>query len=195
MRLVGMAAGKTHTIEIRNSAVQTAYIKTPVSGRCYVHESGLDGNETAVHPDAVYAIEPSITKTGRRLGADRAAWLPGHFAENLTIAGLDESRLRVGDVVAVGDEVELIVAGPRIPCSSSRGAWRSRTRSSASSVSPAAAEFILESAKPAGSRPACPSASCIGSRRTQQWQTLRNWLSIARIRPNRHSDWFSRCRI
>jgi ferredoxin-NADP reductase/MOSC domain-containing protein YiiM len=123
MRLVGMAAGKTRTIEIRASAVQTAYIKAPVSGRCYVHESGLDGNETAVHPDSIYAIAAEHYEYwAERLGADRATWLPGHFAENLTIAGLDESQLRVGDIIAVGDEVELIVAGPRIPCF--KLAWR-----------------------------------------------------------------------
>lgn len=123
MRLVGVAAGKTRTIEIRANAVQTAYIKSPVSGRCYVHESGLEGNETAVHPDAVYAIAAEHYEYwAGRLGADRSTWLPGHFAENLTIAGLDESNLRVGDIIAVGDQVELIVAGPRIPCF--KLAWR-----------------------------------------------------------------------
>src|SRR5882757_9975910 len=123
MQLVGMAAGKTRTVEIRSSAVATAYIKTPISGRCYVHESGLEGNETAVHPDAVYAIAAEHYEYwAQRLGADRSTWLPGHFAENLTIAGLDEARLHVGDIVAVGAEVELIVAGPRIPCF--KLAWR-----------------------------------------------------------------------
>jgi uncharacterized protein len=123
MRLVGMAAGKTRTIEIRGSQVPTAYLKTSITGRCYVHESGLDGNETAVHPDALYAIASEHYEYwAARLGADRATWSPGHFAENLTISGLDESALRIGDIVAIGPEVELIVAGPRIPCF--KLAWR-----------------------------------------------------------------------
>src|SRR5690606_40864096 len=40
----------------------------------------------------------------------------GCFGENLTIRGLDESQLHVGDILSVGDEVRLSVAGPRIPC-------------------------------------------------------------------------------
>src|SRR5690349_9967148 len=123
MQLNGMAVGKTRTIEMRSAQVPTAYLKTTVLGRCYVHEGGLDGNETAVHPDAVYAIASEhYDYWADKLGADRAQWLPGHFAENLTISGLDESVLRIGDVLTVGSDVELVVAGPRIPCF--KLAWR-----------------------------------------------------------------------
>lgn len=117
MRLVGMAVGKTRSVEIRSTLMPTAYIKTPVSGKCRITESGLEGNETAVHPDALYAIAAEhYLYWANRLGADPASWAPGHFAENLTIEGLDESSLRIGDIIAIGPEVELIVAGPRIPC-------------------------------------------------------------------------------
>jgi ferredoxin-NADP reductase/MOSC domain-containing protein YiiM len=117
MRLVGIAVGKTRSVDIRGATMQTAYIKTPVSGKCHVNEAGVEGNETAVHPDAIYAIAAEhYSYWAERLGADPATWLPGHFAENLTIQGLDETKLHVGDIVAVGSEVELIVAGPRIPC-------------------------------------------------------------------------------
>jgi len=123
MQLVGIAAGKTQSIEMRSGPVQTAYLKTPVLGRCYVHEAGLEGNETAVHPDAIYAIASEhYDYWAAQLGTDRAAWLPGHFAEQLTISGLDESTLRIGDVIEIGPDVTLIVAGPRIPCF--KLAWR-----------------------------------------------------------------------
>jgi ferredoxin-NADP reductase/MOSC domain-containing protein YiiM len=123
MQLAGIAAGKTKTFTIRAGTVKTAYIKTPIAGRCYVNESGLEGNETAVHPDALYAIAcEHYEYWALRLGADRNAWPCGHFAENLTISGLDESKLRIGDIIAIGDEVELVVAGPRIPCF--KLAWR-----------------------------------------------------------------------
>lgn len=117
MRLVGLAAGKARSLEIRSASVQTAYIKTPLSGKCHVNESGLEGNETAVHPDALYAIAAEhYLYWANRLGVDPASWEPGHFAENLTIEGLDESTLRIGDIVSIGEEVQLRVAGPRIPC-------------------------------------------------------------------------------
>jgi uncharacterized protein len=123
MQLVGIAAGKVRSIEMRGSPVQTAFLKTPVSGPCYVHESGLEGNESAVHPDAIYAIAAEhYSFWANRLGADRGAWQVGQFAENLTIAGLDESALRIGDVLAIGPEVRLVVTGPRIPCF--KLAWR-----------------------------------------------------------------------
>jgi ferredoxin-NADP reductase/MOSC domain-containing protein YiiM len=123
MQLSAIATGQTRTIEMRSSPIQTAFLKTPVSGPCYVHEHGLAGNETAVHPDAIYAIANEHYEFwANRLGADRSAWLPGQFAENLTIAGLDESSLRVGDVIAIGPDVTLIITGPRIPCF--KLAWR-----------------------------------------------------------------------
>ena len=135
MQLIAMATGQTRTIEMRSSPIQTAYLKTPVSGPCYVHEHGLAGNETAVHPDAIYAIANEHYEFwANRLGADRSTWLPGQFAENLTIAGLDESSLRVGDVIAIGPDVMLIVTGPHSLFQArlalrSAGQFRARVRS------------------------------------------------------------------
>ena len=41
---------------------------------------------------------------------------PGYFAENLSVAGLDEAQLQVGDVLSIGEEAQLKVSGPRVPC-------------------------------------------------------------------------------
>ena len=45
----------------------------------------------------------------------RAALEPGQFGENLTIAGLDEAELCIGDRLHIGEAV-LEISQPRIPC-------------------------------------------------------------------------------
>lgn len=123
MRLTAISVGRTRTIEINGCAVRTAFVKNPVPGRVRISREGVDGNEVAVHTDAVYAFAwEAYGYWAAMLGKADAQWPPGFFGENLTVAGLDEGALRIGDRVRVGAEVELIVAGPRIPCF--KLAWR-----------------------------------------------------------------------
>jgi ferredoxin-NADP reductase len=49
-------------------------------------------------------------------------WPDGFFGENLTLDELDEDDLRIGEILAFGDEVRLAVAGPRNPCA--KLSWR-----------------------------------------------------------------------
>ena len=85
--------------------------------------AGPAGNETAVHPDTVYAIaQEHYAYWAQQLGREGGDWPWGYFAENLTIQGLQERALHVGDELLVGSELRLIVTGPRIPCF--KVAWR-----------------------------------------------------------------------
>jgi uncharacterized protein len=123
MRLRSVNVGRTQSHEINGQAVQTAYLKQPVAGPVRVTREGIEGNDVAQHTDAVYAFaEETYEYWAGLLGADREAWPPGYFGENLTIAGLDEHNLCLGDRVRIGSRVELVVAGPRIPCF--KLAWR-----------------------------------------------------------------------
>jgi len=117
MKLTKIFIGKTKDIDIRGHSVKTAYLKEPVDGPIQVNEDGLEGNEVAVHTDAIYAIaEEHYTYWSDQLGEDSCDWSPGIFSENFLISGLTEEQLQVGDVFAIGDEVRLSVAGPRVPC-------------------------------------------------------------------------------
>lgn len=117
MKLTKIFTGKTKDIDIRGHSVTTAYLKEPVDGRIRVNKDGVEGNEVAVHTDAVYAItEEHYAYWVEQLGEDSCDWSPGIFAENFLISGLNEEQLQVGDVLAIGDEVRLSVAGPRVPC-------------------------------------------------------------------------------
>lgn len=123
MELIAISIGKARAVKIGGEQVETAYLKSPVNGPCLIGANGVDGNETAVHPDPVYAIaEEHYSYWADRLSVEPGQWPYGYFAENLTIRGLSERTLRVGDIVQIGPQLQLIVAGPRIPCF--KVAWR-----------------------------------------------------------------------
>jgi MOSC domain-containing protein YiiM len=102
--------------------VPSAFVKTARTGAVAVMQLGLDGDEQAdlsVHggPEkAVYGYAASRYPAW----AQEFPALAGHFTagamgENLTIAGMDESGICVGDVHAIGSAL-LQVCQPRQPC-------------------------------------------------------------------------------
>jgi len=93
--------------------------KRPVDGPLLLGTQGLPGDEVAqprFHggPErAVMACAHALyarfeVRLGRRLA-------PGAFGENLTVEGLDETTVRVGDVWRLGGAT-LEVSAPRMPC-------------------------------------------------------------------------------
>ena len=123
MKLLNFSTGQIRTIEINGAAVQTAHVKRPVAEPWLIDENGAVGDRRAVHPDKLYAY----ARTGydywsERLGVGPGSWPDGFFGENLTLDTLDEQDVRVGDVLAIGDQVRLVVAGARTPCA--KLAWR-----------------------------------------------------------------------
>jgi MOSC domain-containing protein YiiM len=54
-------------------------------------------------------------------GVLRRSLSPGSFGENLTTLGLDITGALIGERWAIGEDVELQVTDPRIPCSTFRG--------------------------------------------------------------------------
>ncbi|OQW38818.1 MAG: hypothetical protein A4S12_02760 [Proteobacteria bacterium SG_bin5] len=102
--------------------VPSGIVKHPVEGPVAVARLGLAGDEQAdlsVHggPDkAVYgyaAAHYPLWAAEHPHLADRLD--PGAFGENLTIEGLDEADICVGDVHAIGT-ARLQVCQPRQPC-------------------------------------------------------------------------------
>lgn len=98
----------------------TAIDKRPQAGRVPVGELGLRGDsvcDTKNHggPDQAlyaYAVEDSAWWAGQ-LGREIP---PGLFGENLVTEGLDVTGALIGEVWRLGDEVEVMVRAPRIPC-------------------------------------------------------------------------------
>lgn len=105
--------------------VPTAFDKKPLAGGVHVGQCGLHGDEQADRVangganKAVYAYpfeHYAFWADQRRLALKRdVPLLPGAMGENLTISGLLENQVWVGDQLQIGDAV-FQVSEPRIPC-------------------------------------------------------------------------------
>jgi MOSC domain-containing protein YiiM len=102
--------------------VMSGFVKLPVPGPVAITAKGLEGDQQAdlsVHGDAAkavygYAAESYDTWRASHPQHD-ALWRYGALAENLTLAGLHEDEVCIGDVMQVGSAV-LQVTQPREPC-------------------------------------------------------------------------------
>ena len=98
----------------------TGIFKVPVTGPIYVGPTGLAGDgqaDLANHggPDkAVCAYSGDHYDEWRRL-PDLSSMAPGAFGENLTLGGVAEADVCIGDIWSAG-EVILQVSQPRQPC-------------------------------------------------------------------------------
>jgi MOSC domain-containing protein YiiM len=139
MRVLAVSVGKVQplwtTAPADSRQVMSAIVKTPVSRledplAVQVGLLGLAGDEQAdltVHggrDKAVYAYPVehyAVWRTIRMQALKIDAELPyGTMGENLTIEGLTEDRVWIGDVVTIGADpahaLVLRVAAPRSPC-------------------------------------------------------------------------------
>lgn len=119
MRLLSVNVAQPRLVLDRGRTVRTAIFKEPVSIRVRVGRLNVEGDRQAdlrVHggPDqAVYAYDLSGYEHWRR---ELSRELPfGHLGENLTVSGLPETEVVIGDVYRVGGAV-LQVTQPRVPC-------------------------------------------------------------------------------
>jgi MOSC domain-containing protein YiiM len=100
--------------------VLTGIFKRPVEGAVMARKLNLDGDEQAdlVHhggeSKAVYAYALEHYAYWQKI-LDRPAMACGQFGENLTVAGLDEADLCVGDQLGIGDAL-FVISQPRVPC-------------------------------------------------------------------------------
>jgi MOSC domain-containing protein YiiM len=100
--------------------VTTAIFKEPVRGRVPVRRLNLEGDgqaDLSVHGGAdkavyVYPAEHYLDWQ-RELPGLELPW--GMFGENLTVEGLGEEDVHVGDRLRVGS-AEVFVTQPRLPC-------------------------------------------------------------------------------
>ncbi len=99
---------------------RSGIFKAPVAGPVPVHAGGLAGDGQADTVNHGGVNKAALAYAAANYDAWRADWpapeLPyGGFGENLTVAGLDESSVCVGDAWQVGDAV-FEVSQPRQPC-------------------------------------------------------------------------------
>lgn len=118
-RLVAIHVGRPAPIQSGGMHAVSAIDKRQVLGPVMVRRLNIDGDEQAdlrVHGGPDKAVYCCPSEHYAAWSAELARAVPfGSFGENLTVAGLLEDRLRIGDVLLVGGAM-LQVTQPRLPC-------------------------------------------------------------------------------
>jgi MOSC domain-containing protein YiiM len=126
-RLISLNVARATAVAIRDREVMTAIGKRAVDGARAGGMLGIEGDEQAdltVHggpSKAVYAYPSEHFAFWQtvRAQAGVAPWdealVPGALGENLTLAGVVESDVFIGDVLRFPN-CALAVSGPRFPC-------------------------------------------------------------------------------
>ncbi len=119
-RVLAVSVARARTVEWKAQPVRTGIYKEPTQATVAVRRLGLEGDEQADFENhggplkAVYAYPGEHYALWRQeLPGTHLPW--GAFGENLTIAGLSEETVRVGDRFRIGSAV-LAATRPRFPC-------------------------------------------------------------------------------
>jgi MOSC domain-containing protein YiiM len=120
MKLLSINVGLPREVQWKSRSVLTGIFKEPVEGTVKVRSLNLDGDRQAdltVHggrDKAVYAYTAEHYNFWRKELPDMD--LPfGMFGENLTVDGLFENEVNIGDRLRIGT-VLFEVTQPRLPC-------------------------------------------------------------------------------
>jgi len=120
VRVLSVNVGLPREVTWRGKPVSTGIYKEPVAGPVPLRRLNLDGDRQAdlrVHgglEKAVYAYPSEFYELWSRERPELELG-PGTFGENLTIEGLLDGDVSIGDKFRVGT-AELVVTQPRLPC-------------------------------------------------------------------------------
>jgi MOSC domain-containing protein YiiM len=119
VRLVSVNVSLGRTVTWRGKEVHTGIFKEPVAGRVMIRRLHVDGDRQAdrrVHGGERKAVNAYSHANYDRRNRTLQRVLPyGMFGENLTIEGLDEEAVGIGDRFRIGS-VLLEAVQPRLPC-------------------------------------------------------------------------------
>ena len=120
MTLKSVNVGRPAAVAHAHASVLTGIFKQPVAGPVRVGKLNLDGDGQAdlIHhggaSKAVYAYSLDHYAWWRtKLARDDLTF--GQFGENLTVVGLDEAQLCIGDQLRIGSAL-FTISQPRVPC-------------------------------------------------------------------------------
>lgn len=120
MKILSVNVGASRPMTIKGNTLQTGIYKIPATGPVSVSRLGLE-DDVQIEPrkmgaenNAVYAY-PFEHYDYWQNELKHEPFPIGQFGENLTVTGLLEEEVRIGDIFRFGNTV-LQVAHPRIPC-------------------------------------------------------------------------------
>lgn len=120
MKLLSVNVSQPRQVTHRGRTYLTSIFKQPVAGRVMVRRTNLDGDAQGnldVHGGPhmavyVYSFDHYAHWAGELGGEDL---VPGYFGENLTVEGMAEDTVRIGDSFRIGGAL-FEVSEPRTPC-------------------------------------------------------------------------------
>ena len=126
MRVASIQTGQPRTLgkagggDFLDQPWTSAIWKESVEGRVWAGREGLSGDAQVHRPSHGGPERALLLYPAEHYPRWRSEWGtreigPGGFGENLTVSGLDENTVCVGDVFQAGD-VRLEISGPREPC-------------------------------------------------------------------------------
>ena len=119
MKIEAVSVGTPRVVRWRGKEVATSIFKAPVDGPVAVRRLNLDGDRQAdpgVHGGEYKAIYAYAAEDAEWWSAALGRPLePANFGENLSVRGLAEEPIHVGDVFCAGSTV-LEATEPRLPC-------------------------------------------------------------------------------
>lgn len=120
MKIISTNIAKPVTITWNNKKITTGIYKKPVSKSIYLGKEGVHGDEVSnkkVHGGefkACYLFAAEEYEYWKDFYPN-LDWTWGMFGENLTVSGLDETEIYIGDIYKVGNALVQITQ-PREPC-------------------------------------------------------------------------------
>jgi len=120
MTVVSVNVGLPREVTWRGNVVTTGIFKAPVAGAVAVRKHNLDGDQQAdltVHggPSKAVYLYPAQHYEYWRSEVPEWDFAWADFGENLTVDGIDEEAVHIGDEFGVGT-ARLVVTEPRMPC-------------------------------------------------------------------------------
>lgn len=120
MKVISANIGAERTLDWKGKIFRTGIFKEPVDGHIYLQKYGVQGDHISnlkVHgglDKACYSYAADYYDSWKSKYAG-LPWTYGMFGENLTLTGLDEHNVLIGDVFRVSDAM-VQVSQPRQPC-------------------------------------------------------------------------------
>lgn len=120
MKVLSINLGTQKSLLYRGKTVKTGIFKAPVEGPQTVTLEGFIGDHQADlqhHGGADKAIyvydQMNLAYWAHQRG--ESDYPPGHLGENLTVMGMGDEAVHLGDIFAIGT-AEVQVTQPRVPC-------------------------------------------------------------------------------
>ncbi len=120
MRLLSVNVSMPKEVPYRDKTITTGIFKEPVGGRVLLRPLNLEGDGQAdlkghggIYKAAYVLSYKYYAHWERELG--REGFPHGQFGENLTVEGMTDEEVHVGDVFRVGEAL-VEVTQPRVPC-------------------------------------------------------------------------------